>query len=268
MKCATYSMHRFDRERQHLPFSPSEYAMFKHGSIRIAKIMGLELAHSFFQNYVPLRYIEKQIVIFPSPYYFIPSAAALMTKFFLIEFNKLLVSQKKKPAIISHIMRELTYHEDYGKMDSSNRETLISGDKFYVDHNYLKDKHSIYIDDIRITGAHERQIDKLLGNTSTDYTFLYYAEDLSQDPKTEDFLNHYNMRISKDLFYLLSNEACVFNVRNMRVLLTMDELVFTDYVSFTSQCTLYELYNLAIGNQYHNVTKYAKNVNILKHALK
>lgn len=264
MKFATFTLHEFRNDWARYPFDPIMYSKFKHGSISAAKQMGEELAIGFFKDYKPLEHLDKQIVVFPSPYFFIPSAAALMTKYFLQEFNRLRAHSHKKPAVMSHIMRELTYHTDYGKMGVKERAKLIAGDRFYVDHEYLKDKHTLHIDDIRITGSHEVEIVKLLGQTSTDFTCVYYAGDKTQDPKTEDKLNNYAIRGPKDIFKILTDEECVYNVRNMRVLLTLDTKVFQDYVCFTDSSKLIKFYDLAIGNLYHEVDIYQQNIQILK----
>jgi hypothetical protein len=65
----------------------------------------------------------------------------------------------RKPRCI----RTITYKEDYGELDAEQRLLkLIGNDSFHIDKMFLKGKTLVFLDDIRITGGHERMIMKMI----------------------------------------------------------------------------------------------------------
>ena len=86
--------------------------------------------------------------------------------------NNLPVVQETK------VTRSITYKEDYGALDEAQRLTLIGNDTFQIDRDFLNNKVLIFLDDIRITGSHERMITKMLKEygLENETHLLYFAE--------------------------------------------------------------------------------------------
>lgn len=256
MRLDTFLLYKFS-DPTTCCFDVEMYSRFKNGCLRSAHLMGKELANGFFRDRKPfLLNNDKQIVVFASPYFFIPSAAHFMMESFVKYMNLFLVKNNKKPVLISKIMRELTYHNDYGKMGSSERGKLIAQDKFYVDKSFIQGKVTIHLDDVRITGSHELEIDKLINEVDVDSIYIYYAKDLSKNPKNEDYLNNNAITCFHDLFKIINSSRGFLNVRNIRSILTSSDQDFQYFIENYDRVGLFGFYDLCIGNQYHNVEQY------------
>jgi PRTase ComF-like len=94
------------------------------------------------------------------------------------ELNKFLAENNAPVVQETKIHRTITYKEDYGALDAEKRMKLIGNDKFHIDKNFLTNKTLIFLDDIRITGSHERMITKMIDEhqLDNDVHMLYFAQ--------------------------------------------------------------------------------------------
>jgi len=147
-------------------------------------------------------------------------------------------------------------------MEAAEREKLIAGDKFYIDKEFVQDKFCLFLDDVRITGSHEREVEKLL-SPETDYQILYYAEYTGKGSSTiESYLNNNHIKSLVGLYPIIKNNEFVFNVRNIRVILTSEH--FDEFIREMTDEFQVSLYDRCIGNHYHLVDVYKSNFSILK----
>ena len=171
-----FSLHKVDNE-EYFSFDPSEYSRFKYGDDLIAEKYGNELANSFISKIMKtLPFFGKQFVVISSPYSFIPTATYALKTHFVNNFNRWLISNNYPPVEESKIHRTVTYKEDYGSLNHDERINLIQNDKFHIDKTFLKDKILLFLDDIRITGSHERMIVTTLNKfeIENDFYLLYF----------------------------------------------------------------------------------------------
>lgn len=263
MQHKTFSAYHFtDKE---IPFDIKQYSTFKHGSRDAANRIAEELFMNY-QHSIPTT--DKEFILFPSPYHFIPSACSLIKDRFLILLNRWLVDHDRLPAVESNIHRRLSYHSDYGKMGDQEREVLIAGDKFYIDQEYIKDKFCLFLDDVRITGSHERVVLKLVP-PEVDHQVIYYAQYTGKDSTIENRLNTNYVSNLFTLMPLIMEPDFVFNVRNIRLILTQKDGYFEAYLEAIckfkrSKEWAQELYDWCIGNHFHNVPIYKQNILKLK----
>lgn len=253
MRYPTFAAYKFNETNY--PFDVREYSRFKYGSLSAARNIAKELYLKYIKD---LPYIDKEIVVFPSPYHFIPSACSLIKEYFLIFLNRHLVEIGKLPANEACIHRRLSYHTDYGKKTAEEREELISNDKFYIDREYIKDKFCIFLDDVRITGSHEREVEKLLDGTDIDYQVVYYAQYEGDNCLIEDYLNTNFIKSIYGILTIIDNNDFVFNVRNIRMILTLPD--FKEFLKIVSHEFKVELYDQCIGNHYHLVDIYIRKI--------
>lgn len=270
MRHATFSAHRFTDDLEECSFDINQYSRFKHGS----KLAAISMANDMFDRYIPtLNSIIatncKEFIIFPSPYHFIQSACSLIKDQFLIRLNRYLVDAGCPPAVESQVHRRLTYHTDYGMMGAEERAKLISGDKFYIDREYIKDKFCLFLDDVRITGSHEVEVEKLLP-TEVEYQVLYYARYEGSNPTIEYLINTAQVSNMFTLMYLIIAKDFAFNVRNIRMILTSDKfdayLVSIARAIGEAESLVWrnQLYDLCIGNHFHEVPIYKEQIQYLK----
>lgn len=249
-------------------FSPDDYSKFKHGAVNIARKFGEELADRFIRECFSTTYDGRQIVIVPSAYSYIPTASYFMMKYFVRKLN-IYLNENGYPVVQdTKISRSVTYREDYGEMSAQDRYNLISGDRFHIDKTFLENKVLLFLDDIKITGTHERIILKMLNGykIENDAYMLYFAELMNKSisPKFENFLNNHYISGLDDIDRIIREEEFVFNTRVVKYILNASPEKFNDFISRQSHLFISELYHNSIGNEYFKFEQYLNNLNKLK----
>jgi hypothetical protein len=251
-----------------IPFSPDEFSKFKFGAKNLARKFGFELAAGFIKNVLVTNLPKKQIVVLPSAYSHIETASFFLTYFFIQKLNDFLVENLLNPVEEAKIYRSVTYRVDYGEMTAEQRLNLIQGDKFYIDKEFLKDKILVLIDDIKITGTHERIISKMLDDykIESDCYFLYFAEltDQNISPKIENFLNLHYVKSLQEIDSIIHKEEFVFNTRVIKFLLQSNHEDFKIFIKSKTTGFISDLFYKAIGNSYNQFIEYQTNLDYLK----
>jgi len=259
----SYSLHKIERTDK-FTFKPSEYSQFKYGDGFIAEQYGVALAKGFIARHLQNEMVSSQIVVVSSPYAFIPTATLEMTKYFIFELNKWLVSHRLPVIQQTKIHRTTTYKEDYGALDAEARLALIGNDDFHIDKTFLDNKFLIFIDDIKITGSHERMICRMIENygLSNKHHFLYFAELINNDvhPNIENFLNYYKVKSVFDLTDIINNPRFAVNTRIVKFILHTESTEFKNFLLLQRYDFVNLLYNMSIGNGYHLIEAYKTNL--------
>ncbi|MDR1169872.1 MAG: phosphoribosyltransferase family protein [Prevotellaceae bacterium] len=258
-----FSAHQIDSPDR-FDFSPEEYSIFKYGSANIARKFGYELADSFIKNCFSHRYDGQPVAILSSAYSHIPTASFYMKNFFADKLNGFLFRNNFPVAEEIKIHRTVTYREDYGEMSADERYSLIKGDKFYVDKNRVGNKLLIFLDDIRITGTHERIIVKMLDDYGifNPCFMLFFAElaDSRIHPKIENTLNNAFVKKPSDLECIIRSGQFSFNTRTVKFILNSSHDEFDSFVAKRDSSFISALYYNAIGNEYYRFPSYSRNL--------
>lgn len=251
-------------DSQSSDFPSEKYSKFKFGSTDIAREFGYALAERFINQQFKFSYDGKPIVVLPSAYSHIPTASYFMTIHFIDKLNQYMYQNGFSPVETGKIHRTVTYREDYGEMNAEERYNLIKGDKFHIDETLLKNKILIFLDDIKITGTHERIIIKMLDDfgIQNHCYMLYFAElsDSSICPKTENFLNHFFIKGLSDLHSIIKQEDFEFNTRIVKYILNSDHEQCIEFLKCQSKSFIDKLYNNALGNEYYKFPEYMSNL--------
>lgn len=249
-------------------FLPDEYSKFKYGAENIARKFGYELADRFIHGVFKETYKGQQLIVLPSAYSHIPTASFFMTKYFINRLNSYLFDNGYPVVQETKIHRTVTYREDYGEMSAADRYKLISGDKFYIDKEFIKNKTMIFLDDIKITGTHERIITKMLGEygITEDSYMIYFAEltDKTINPKIENYLNNYFVKNIHDVDTIIQTDEFVFNTRVVKYILNRNPEEFDSFIRQQNTEFKQALYHNAIGNEFYQFDLYLRNLNELK----
>lgn len=263
----TYSLHKVDKFGV-FSFNPDDYSRFKFGDNSVAKAFGAELAQGFIQDQLALNPIQQQIVVVSSPYSFIPTATFYMKNEFVAVLNRWLVQQQLPVVQETKIHRNTTYRDDYGELSAEERFKLIGRDRFQVDREFLEGKTVLFLDDIRITGMHEKMILQMIQNyqLKNDYRLLYYAELTNPEinPKIENYLNYHYVRSISDLGSIVEENAFVFNTRVVKYILNYAPIPCATFLKKQSSAFINQLYDLALGNNYHTIEAYQPNLNFIR----
>jgi hypothetical protein len=263
----TYSLHKIESVDR-FGFNPNEYSRFKFGDNLIAKKFGTALADGFIKGFLEDSAITDQIVVISSPYCFIPTATFAMKNYFVYQLNHWLAEHNKPVVQEAKIHRTITYKEDYGELDAAERLKLIGNDSFHIDKDYLKDKVLFFLDDIKITGSHEKMILKMVKEygLENNVIMLYFAELVNDGihPNFENILNYHQIKSVYDLDKVIKGGNFCFNTRIVKYILNCDFNLFQSFLEQQTDEFIHSLYNLSLGNSYHLIESYSENFRFLK----
>lgn len=263
----SYALHQIHHADE-FAFNPSDYSRFKFGDDLVARTFGEQLADGFIANYLQDNLIEQQIVVISSPYSFIPTATFAMKNYFIHQLNRWLADRGALVVQEAKVHRTITYKEDYGALSAEERMSLIGNDSFHIDRDFLLNKTLIFLDDIRITGSHERMILKMVDEyeLSNDIHLLYFAElaNMEIHPNVENHLNYFQVKSVFDLEEIIKGGNFCFNTRVVKYILNTDFNSFSIFINNQTEDFINMLYNQALGNGYHTIDAYAPNLKVIK----
>ena len=259
-------------DSNNLPFSPDMYSRFKYGSKNAARQMGKLLAYQFIHSKEYEWYkkcCNKPLVVLPSPYCFIPTATYALKDYFIPYVNMDLINNNLRPIQECKIFREYSYHSDYGAMSTEDRKKAISSDTFHVDSAFLRGKVSIYLDDIRITGAHEERVTDLIHREKLENEtniFMYFAELTNSQiaPQLENYLNFFSINSLLDINKIIVNENFLFNTRSVKYILNAPHVEFVNFIQYQREVFIDTLFHYATANCYHLEPAFKTNFDYLK----
>jgi hypothetical protein len=266
----TYSLYKID-SATNFGFNADDYSRFKFGDELVAKSFGKRLADGFIKDFLEDSAINDQIVVLSSPYCFIPTATFAMKNYFVYQLNHWLVENNKPVVQEAKIHRTITYKEDYGELNAEDRLKLIGNDSFHIDKAFLKDKVLFFLDDIKITGSHEKMILKMVKEYGliNNIFMLYFAELINEDihPNIENHLNYHQIKTVSDLDTVIKSGNFCFNTRIVKYILNCDFNSFQSFLDKQTDDFIQSLYNLSLGNSYHTIESYSENFIHLKNCI-
>jgi len=267
----SYALHKISSTEE-FGFDPDDYSRFKFGDDLVAKDFGEQLADGFISDYLEQNFVEHQMVVISSPYSFIPTATFAMKNYFMHQLNRWLVENGGLVVQEAKVHRTITYKEDYGELSAEDRIKLIGNDSFHIDKHFLEGKTLLFLDDIRITGSHERMILKMAGEygLNNDMHMIYFAELVNKNihPNVENTLNYHQVKSVFDLDDIIKGGFFCFNTRIVKYILNADFNSFSIFIKNQTDEFINMLYNLSLGNGYHLIDAYAENLNFIKSHIK
>ncbi len=262
----SYSLYRIENPESST-FPAYDYSWFKFGDLDIAEKFAVQLFSGFIDLYGPTLLLQDEIIIFPSPYFAIPTASNFLCHFFKNELNKFLYSNSRNACKESKILRNQTYVQDYGALDFTERLELISNDTYYIDKTSIDHKFCIFVDDIKITGSHELTVKKILEGSEAlgEFHFIYFAELVNKNvhPNIENHYNYFAVKGTEEIITLINNRCFHFNTRIVKYILALGQDQFLCVLESISAGKCKELFDLAISNNYHNIKEYKSSIDLL-----
>ncbi|RFM34782.1 phosphoribosyltransferase family protein [Chitinophaga silvisoli] len=266
----TYSLHKIHHPDS-FGFSPDAYSRFKFGDDTVARAFGTALAEGFIRDRLRYAGLEKQLVVISSPYAFIPTATFAMKNHFVFRLNSWLAEEGYPVIQEAKVHRTITYKEDYGELNAAERLRLIGNDAFHIDRSFLEGKTLIFLDDIRITGSHEKMILRMVEEyeLKNDIYLLYFAElaNPAIHPNIENQLNYHHVKSIFDLEKIIQGDSFFINTRIVKYILNYDYDSFCIFLQNQTETFINLLYNMAVGNGYHTIDAYARNLGFIKRCI-
>ncbi|WP_345954423.1 phosphoribosyltransferase family protein [Mucilaginibacter sp. PAMB04168] len=270
MKHHIYSLHKIHSSTS-FGFEAADYSRFKFGDDAVAAQYGKALADGFVNNVLAPQNISNQLVIISSPYSFIPTATFALKNHFVSQLNRWLAANQLPVVQETKVHRTITYKEDYGALDAEQRMNLISNDSFHIDAEFLKGKVLVFLDDIKITGSHERMIAKMITEYSlqNEVYMLYFAElaNSTIHPNIENYLNYHEVKTIFDLDKIINSGHFCANTRMVKYILNYNHADFCIFIDYQTRPFINQLFDLALGNSYHTMDNYSLNLSYIKNYL-
>lgn len=267
---ATYSLHHIN-SATHFGFDADDYSRFKFGDGEVSRYFGIDLADGFIAEHLSKQPIKQQIVVISSPYSFIPTATFAMKNYFVCRLNRWLADHGYPVVQETKVHRTITYKEDYGALDAEQRISLIGNDSFHIDKDFLTGKTLLFLDDIKITGSHERMIMKMVDDygLQNDIYMLYFAELVNKNihPNIENYLNYHHVKKIYHLNDIIKGNSFFINTRIVKYILNYDHESFCIFIQDQGSNFINLLYDMALGNGYHTIEAYLPNLNFIKQNL-
>lgn len=263
-----YSAHGFF-DLENAPFDISQYSRLKFGSDIAARNMGHELANGYFNTHTA-ELVANDVVVFASPYNYVPNAATVMTKHFIDRLNELLMDACGRCVEYSVVHRKVSYTNDYGFLSKDQRKKLINNDSFYVNQDFLQGKLLVFVDDVCITGTHEEKLKDVLGREQLDNDahFLYYAKYSGNTPDIEGRINFYAVDDLEDYVRLMEEPGHHIIIRPLKYLLSQQANDLTKFLSMISEDTIARIFHGCIAEGYFRIPSYQRNFGIIHAAHK
>lgn len=263
-------------------FDPSVYSKFKYGCAASAVAMAEEMVVSFLDYDKKYNLIDEdtEIVIVPSAYRTVPSAATFLADNIRLMLNWHFHNKGLKPVTTTKMHRETSYEGDYGKLPVNERKEVLSKESLSMHPRSISGKIVLFVDDIRVTGTHELLIedmmDKHANYAAYNYIYLYYAittPDLP--PHIEDMLNKFGVRGPLEMAAIFG-ERHHLSARMIKDILRLD---MEDLNTFLIATTPYKsdhinvdlvinLVNNSIAEGFDKLPSFKNNFNYLKNIVK
>jgi predicted DNA-binding protein len=271
------AIHYFDNLKD-LKFSPSDYSLFKYGSRSLAEQFGADLAQTFskspFFEKICSEAENRKIIVMPPPCIHVPTAGYHFAMSFFNHLNLKLYEKGKPHAHFLKIYRQKSYFVDYGNMSSEERRNTLSDEIFRADAAFLKGNICLFVDDIRITGAHEERIKRMLDFYVLEdleaYYFLFYAV-LNQthdiDPTIESKLNRWQIKDLNPVLKLIKKDDFTINTRVLKFILASQHIDFKEFIDKLDILLIKKIYFAALSNGYADFTELTQNFLYLKYCI-
>jgi hypothetical protein len=204
-----------------IPFSAARYSRYKYGSVAAAETFARALGAAFGERHPDLARARK-LLMTSSPYTRVPTAATTLARRLRPVLNAARARHGLPPTPLVQVDRISPSTGDYGTLSASARDrcmqtNALSFRRFQPDQ--IRDAHLLVIDDVRVTGAHQRCVMRASDELPfVTRTFLYIASFLCPasgyfDPTQEDALNHAAVRTLDDLAEIVKAGDFAWNVR-------------------------------------------------------
>lgn len=243
-------------------FDANFYSRFKYGSHSNAAGYARELSMKVFSQYH--KWKDEEVFITGSAYKVAPTASGAIADimFEYLRPHFLNLRQVK-------INRESLFPNDYGSLSLSERNELMEQNRLWVDAELLQGKKLIVVDDLRVTGAHEKKIMQLMGGIVEELLFVYVGQLVGEYlPCTESRINHAAIQSVKDLRDIIDEGNFHINARICKYLLSyQDTAGLHSFLKGLSVDVLEGLHNCICGDGYDQMPEYSRNFGYLKELL-
>lgn len=254
-----YALHYID-DPTNLSFDRYAYSRYKYGDTNQARIFGEELSQGFLKKHGDFLLSSSQpFLALSSPRASIPPAAYFIFQTFLEQINRF-CQIHHRPLIAEHTIQRLgTIAEDYSTLSEHERFDHLIHERYSIDSQPVKKKILLFLDDIRITGMHERNIIRLLDNSgiSNRRIFIYYAQLINEHiPSSFEYqLNRCAIENLSQLLMIINNPLATFqiNTRILKEILRSNTSELNEFLQTIPVELLSQIYHACLACEYQTM---------------
>ncbi|KAK2021590.1 hypothetical protein LX32DRAFT_712281 [Colletotrichum zoysiae] len=264
-------------------FDKHDYSRFKYGDLTFANQYGYEMAKLTWKRLVkPIlnkdRADGKPLTRFASMVSrgSLPTAATTFETYFCQYLNRYLAQEGAYAVLSVPILKatSASQSQDYATMSDADREKLMNNEHFTFDKEAVQGMVVFNLDDIYITGGHERAIRRTFKEESDagnhhDVYYLYIAKLVNTkiDPAIETRLNEVAVPQFSDFKAIIEGPMFVIENRFVKRMLRASRSDLEALIASLDNGKAFarKLYDAAIKNDFHMGGKaYAGNLKLIK----
>jgi hypothetical protein len=207
------------------PFPGALYSQYKYGCGMAARALAAQLFHSVRSRFAEWLQ-EGPVYVTASAYKAVPTAAQQICDEFVRLLDAYLLWQNGRHALPFRIERRTVFEGDYGKLEQTEREALMQQNLLCCNTD-LQGCRVVVIDDVRITGSHERRVQQLMLAAGVDELLsLFIGKNLQPDTNgaVEHVLNHQWLHSLRQLRELMQRPHWQVNARVCKYLLSHPDI--------------------------------------------
>lgn len=249
-RCRRFAAHTF-ASLADADFDAAAYSRMKFGSHLAAKLLGTNLADRFFARHRDA--LNDRCVVIPAPSTTVPVAATLLSHHFMNRVNAKLVAEGALPLEWTLAHRDVTYNNDYADQPKAIRRQLLKADRIYLNRAFVAGKTLLFVDDCRITGAHEAKLTDFLRAEGVENRrlFVCFAAYTGDDPSVETRLNHAAIRSAEDLIELAREPGHQVTTRAVRLILGVSVGQLRTLLATAPAAFVEGVFHAALTKRYH-----------------
>ena len=237
----------------------NDFSLFKYGDKEVTKQYGNAIADLLVENGVDSN-SDTSFAISGSAFREVPVAATYLTA----EIARI-CKEREVPMKMFKIERKAVSIGDYSKMGANEREATMASTQLKIKKSDIEGRDVIIVDDIYITGGHEKKLRDTLeiaGAERVIFVYIAKVNDAASNPALESTLNASKVKTWEDWFEIEKCDPYV-NVRYLRFLLKIDSSKYGEIISeIKIKCHFYV--KLIEADKLDEQTEYADNFQIFK----
>ncbi|WP_339815429.1 phosphoribosyltransferase family protein [uncultured Imperialibacter sp.] len=243
-------------------FDACRYSQFKYGCHVSARIYADQIAERLLRDYG--HWQNEQVIVCASAYKVAPTAAEAIAQLVYESLQGYFpLLQKAK------VRRETVFANDYGSMPTADRFSLMDRNILTIDDRLFRHKKLILVDDLRVTGAHERKLTDTISGVVDEVVFAYVGF-LQGDflPSVEFDINNTAITSVNDILRIIEKGLFHVNARVCKYVLSYQNLgELRSFLLNIPPAVLSRLDECICGDGYHVMPEYETNYLLLREVL-
>lgn len=245
-------------------FDPAEYSRFKYGDGSAATHYASVVADELVKHHGDSL---SDVYIASSAQKHVPTAANALSRRLVGE----LVFRGHQPAGVFRIDRAIVRTGDYSAMTEEARRACTQNNGLVLPEvaaDELVGKTALIIDDIKVTGSHEKALHSVLGDIGIKTAIFGYVatvdpETAQNHPEIEYMINHAYVKNLDDLAQLTHFPHFSLNARTCKFILSSSEEEIRQFAQNVPEHVARDIVASMVADGYHKFEDYTQNFQAL-----